>query len=102
MKTPKLLILAAGLLLFVACDYGNESDVANDYNTSDVAYEAEAEEAATEDFKAEESQSTYRKEGSYVELKNGIARFTDNDVKQANKPVMRTNDKIIKKGECWC
>ena len=98
MKTPKLLILAAGLLMFVACDYDNESDVANDYNTSDVAYEAEAEEAATEDFKAEESQSTYRKEGSYVELKNGIARFTDNDVKQANKPVMRTNDKIIKKG----
>ncbi len=96
MKALKLLILATGMLMLVACDYGNESNV-DDYSVdSDVEFESEADQAS--DYKAEEAQGTYRNKGSGETLKIGLARFVDNDVDGANKPAMRTNDKIIKKG----
>lgn len=92
--------------MLMACDYGNKSESAEDYTDSDeVAYASEADDV-TEGYKAEEAQATYRDKASNNNMgfvnttTSGVVAYDDesNATHTNQKPVMRTNDKIIKKG----
>ncbi len=115
MKAQNILFLTACLFMLFACDNGNKSESVDSYTEGgDVEWEAEVAEAAA-DYKAEEAQSTYQETRKNESNNNGyllnttqgtaayaVADVSDNDVTTSTdanqKPVMRTNDKIIKKG----
>lgn len=114
MKAQNIFLTGILVLFLFACENGNESSTVDSYTGGgDVEWEAEAE--AAEDYKAEEAQSTYQgaaknisaNDETYVlNSKQGTMAFAtmyDTDESSSatapnQKPAMRTNDKIIKKG----